>query len=169
MESSPIQSETWKSIEGTEGQYEVSDCGRVRSLTGPGGEPEILSVTKNAAGYHIVAIRANGRATTRNIARLVACAFLGPPPGRPSQWIVQHRDGDRDNIRIENLEWVSRREKNQRMAESGRNAILNPDKVKDIRRRHDSGESITEIAKSLEVRRATVAAVISRTTWAWVP
>jgi hypothetical protein len=102
--------EIWKAIPDHE-DYEVSDFGRVRRIA-PGRKTfvgKILRDQNTGAGYRSVALTKNGRAVRKYVHRLVALAFLGPPPrGRE----VNHRDGDKLNNSLANLEYVTRSQNN---------------------------------------------------------
>lgn len=98
--------EEWKSIDGYEGVYEVSSLGRVRRIAGGAGARigHILSLGKTVTGYPQVSLCKNGKPKKVLVHRLVAKAFLGSPKqGRE----VNHRNGNKKDNRVENLEWVS--------------------------------------------------------------
>lgn len=95
--------EIWKAIEGTDGKYEVSNTGKVRSLDYKRtGRTQELSTRRNNSGYLIVSLSAGGKPITRLLHRLVATAFLPNPSSLPQ---VNHKDGNKENCRAENLEW----------------------------------------------------------------
>lgn len=91
--------EEWKPILGYRLPYAVSSYGRVWSffLGGRYLKPGIAS-----NGYPTVSL---GRGCTRTLPSLVAVAFLGPYPDKQE---VRHKDGDRKNPRLDNLEWGTR-------------------------------------------------------------
>lgn len=99
----------WKSVVGYEGLYEVSDFGRVRSLRGK--TPRVLRVNKTSNGYIHVGLVGRGGAKNRrrwlSVHRLVAEAFIGEcPEGRE----VNHKDENKANNCVSNLEYVTRSE-----------------------------------------------------------
>ena len=127
--------EEWKSIPGYEGLYEVSSYGRVRSLEisyiRKNGimdhKPEIiLSPKNNGTGYFIVCLYKNKTHKYYLIHRLVAEAFIPNPDNLP---IINHKDEDKSNNCVENLEWCSHRynsnyngvlkKRSQRMKDNG--------------------------------------------------
>lgn len=84
-------------VPGYGGRYMVDDLGRVFS-----GGRELSLI-----GGRYVKLCGGGEAVRTDVAYLVARAFLPNAEGRP--WVV-HRDGNRENNRVENLEWSERRE-----------------------------------------------------------
>lgn len=103
--------EIWKDIKWYKGLYQISNMGRVKSLErnvvrGRGGlykiEEKILKSDKNRDGYLFVHLCKNGKRKHHLIHRLVAQAFI-PNPHNLQQ--VNHRDENKTNNRVENLEW----------------------------------------------------------------
>ena len=103
--------EEWKSISGYEGLYEVSSYGRVKRLKisyiRKNGimvhKPElILKPNYFSGGYFRVGMYKNKTFKYYLIHRLVAQAFLPNPDNLPE---VNHKDEDKSNNRVDNLEW----------------------------------------------------------------
>lgn len=95
--------EIWKDIEGYEGLYQVSSEGRVKSLNyNRTGEEKIMKGTKNNKDYFTVSLCKEGKTKTFSIHRLVATAFLPNPNNLPQ---VNHRNEDKTDNRVENLEY----------------------------------------------------------------
>lgn len=141
-----LKYETWRAVVGAIG-YEVSDQGRVRSLTrwvdcrSVIGLPykswrrgRILRSAPKPSGHHTVAI--DGK--SRDVHILVLHAFVGAPPPRHE---ARHRDGKPSNNRLNNLEWSKRRRNTQdRKYHSGAsNHKLTPDIVLRLRRLAKNG------------------------------
>lgn len=103
--------ELWLPIQGFEGCYEISNKGRVKSLSrkcGPGFCRErILKPGYQTGGYRFVNLVVAGKSTTVKVHRLVAKHFIDNPNNRPQ---VNHIDGNTGNNCAENLEWVTGRE-----------------------------------------------------------
>ena len=111
-----MKGEIWTDIEGYEGLYQVSNMGRVKSLErmkwcGLNGGcyykvPEkILEGYDNGYGYSYVILCKDGKDKKCRINRLVAQAFLPNPDNLPE---VNHKDEDKQNNYVENLEWCSK-------------------------------------------------------------
>lgn len=98
----------WKDIKGYEGCYQVNDVGEVRSLKS--GEPKVLKTTLAGRGYKSVCLCMNGHSTRTYIHRLVAETFLDNPENKPT---VNHKDGNKLNNHVDNLEFMSYSENNQ--------------------------------------------------------
>ena len=97
--------EVWKDIEGYEGLYQISDCGRVRSLNYHStGKPGYLKPRKSRKGYLRVVLCKNGDEKSFTVHRLVANAFL-PNPGNLPQ--INHKDEIKTNNCVSNLEWCT--------------------------------------------------------------
>lgn len=108
--------EEWKTINGFEGCYEVSNKGQIRSLdrwvanTASSSrflKGQIIKPFIQANGYADVKLAAKGKKTTHYIHRLVATAFHGP--GKPND-DAMHLDGNKINNIPQNLAWGTRKE-----------------------------------------------------------
>ena len=103
------KSEIWKYVAGYEGLYQVSNKGnvyrvyRTRALGRKRGG-RMLKPCYTSRGYLQVNLHKNGKRKTRTVHRLVAETFLPNPNGLPQ---VNHRDEDKDNNNVENLEWCT--------------------------------------------------------------
>lgn len=97
--------EVWKDIPGYEGLYQVSNRGNVRSLNwGNRGIIRNLYLKKHNRGYRHVELTKNGQRKAFTVHRLVATVFIPNPNKHPS---INHKDEDRTNNRVENLEWCT--------------------------------------------------------------
>lgn len=99
--------EIWKEIEGTNGMYQVSNLGNVKSFTRikKGG---LLKPGRYSNGYLFVHFAKDtdkkGERHSYLIHRLVAQAFLPNPKGLEQ---VNHKDENKTNNRVDNLEWCT--------------------------------------------------------------
>lgn len=112
--------EEWRPVVGFESLYEVSNVGRVRRIgkaartgKGHGGGARIgliLKLRKHRGGYLMAQLWCNGKLTGRLAHCLVAPAFIG---ARPEGLDINHKDGDKTNNSVGNLEYVTRSENNR--------------------------------------------------------
>lgn len=105
--------EIWKSIKNFENSYQVSNYGRVKSIsrniTCRDGKikhvkERILRPKITSNGYLMVVLRGNNQPYYKNIHRLVALSFIPNPCNLPQ---VNHIDENKLNNRVDNLEWCS--------------------------------------------------------------
>lgn len=95
--------EEWRDIEEYEGLYQVSNLGRVKSLKF--GKEKILKFGKHKKGYLLVCLCKDGKQKMFQVHRLVAIAFI-PNPNNYQE--VNHKDENKENNCVENLEWCTR-------------------------------------------------------------
>jgi hypothetical protein len=94
--------EEWRDILGMP-RYQVSSLGQVRSCCS--GDWRIMKATGHPkTGYLIVSLRVDGQYLARSVHRLVAASFLGEALGRD----VNHKNGNKHDNRLDNLEYLSR-------------------------------------------------------------
>lgn len=101
--------EIWKSIEGYEGLYEVSNLGRVKSLKI--GKEKILKPLEAGRGRFYVELCKNGEPKKMKVHRLVGRAFV---PGWFEGAVINHKDHDPSNNVCANLEWTTQKDNSSR-------------------------------------------------------
>lgn len=98
-----LENEIWKDIEGYEGEYQISNMGRIKSLKRK--VPYIMSLVLGRTNmYYSIGLTKNGIKKQYSIDRLVAKAFIPNPNNLPE---VNHIDENTKNNFANNLEWVS--------------------------------------------------------------
>ena len=118
--------EEWKPVKGYDGYYEVSNYGTVRGVKrvveSSKGYHEIPQRVKKAMinqdGYAIVSLSRDGKSIKRAVHRLVYEAFVGVIP---DGYEINHKDFDRANNCVSNLEAVTHTENVQYTVAFGRN------------------------------------------------
>jgi len=97
--------ETWEKIVGQKGQYFISNFGRVRSIINHHGTDErIIAPALDKRGYQRVCLGNRPDRATYKVHRLVAMAFIPNPKNKRT---VNHKNGIKDDNRVENLEWAT--------------------------------------------------------------
>lgn len=92
--------EIWKVIDEAP-NYEVSNLGRVRNIK----KNKIMKPFMNNSGYYQVVLRGKEKTSLyRLVHRLVALNFIDNPN---NYFEVNHKDFDKTNNKVDNLEWVS--------------------------------------------------------------
>ena len=84
------------------GKYELSSKGYIISNV---GKRKILNGKLTKCGYRMIVLNVNGQKLYPNLHRLIAKAFIPNPNNYPE---VNHKDGNKDNNCVDNLEWVTK-------------------------------------------------------------
>jgi hypothetical protein len=142
--------EIWKPIDGTNGVYEVSNTGKVRSLNYLGHRVvRELALCFDPKGYLRVALYFGEKRKTQKVHRLVAQAFIPNPDGKPE---VNHKDGDKTNNHAGNLEWSTPRENVIHAYKSG---------LKEKTRAHCKKMGLSQVERLKEYREKAKTPVIA--------
>ena len=116
--------EIWKPVVGFEGRYEVSSFGRIKALArniyykdGRVGflEERLLKGVLTKTGYFLISFDSKKR---KFIHQAVAEAFLGKTEYKMT---VNHKDGNKLNNKLENLEWNTYKQNNDHARATGLN------------------------------------------------
>lgn len=175
----------WKTIPGF--KYQVSNTGLVKSLprewnqkysTGKIGhhitKERILSKKyKSNKGYPVCFLYNNGKSHREYIHRLVAKAFIPNPSKFPQ---VNHKNGDKTDNRVSNLEWCDNNYNQNHAKELGlRKGINQGEKapcsklktadIYKIRLAKKMGIRTKDLAEKFEVNRHTIVNITKGRTW----
>lgn len=142
----------WKPVVGYEDNFLVSDDGQVKNLrTGT-----ILKQHVRKNGYVTVSVKIGGRqgkSICFRVHRLVAEAFLPSPTLEQIEWAkgtryrkvsVNHKDSNKQNNRVDNLEWATN-------SENMKHAFIND--LLSIPKSEDAGQAKLTDEQVLEIRR----------------
>lgn len=176
--------EIWKDVEGYEGRYQISSCGRVKSLSRKmwngkvwwQSEEKVLTNFKKSKGndYVYVNLKKNNKGKKFYIHRLMARAFIDNPLNKKQ---VNHINGIKYDNRLDNLEWVTHQENVDHMwdkklttnyGETATNSKLSNKEVIRIFNLKDSDITQTELAKEYGVSIKTIGRIFKGERWGWL-
>jgi hypothetical protein len=162
--------EKWRDVKGYEGIYQISNLGRVKSLSrldkrGYKRKEIILKETINPRGYKYVVLQDKKAKVTH---RLVARSFL---PNEENKKEVNHKNGNKQDNRLKNLEWVTHSENLKHACITGLkripkgdehcNSKLTNQEAENIRMLYKMGNwTYKSLSKEFDVHESTVARVI---------
>jgi hypothetical protein len=178
-----METEIWNDIIEYEGYYQVSNFGRVKSLSRCVEHKKYGSMTikekilkplnRNKDGYMCVILKKNGTSKAMSIHRLVAIYFI---PNENNLSEVNHKDGNKKNYRVDNLEWVTPKQNINhafktglnkgvsRPGEKNGNSRLNSSQVNEIIKLKGVYSGI-KISKMFNVSKSTIYFIHSKKTW----
>lgn len=104
------EQEIWKPVKGFEQLYQVSSLGRVSNYR------KMLAIQTMPKGYLTIVFKVKQVAHNRLVHRLVAEAFIENPEVKPE---VNHKDGDKSNNSVSNLEWCTSSENKRHALDTG--------------------------------------------------
>ncbi len=177
-----LTTERWKLIPGFL-HYEASSLGRIRTLDRRTLDTlgrrqkhrgRMLSLTASRQGYLQVLLYQDGIRRSMLVHRLVATAWLGECPDGME---VNHKNCNKADNRIGNLEYVTPSENVVHSFDSGRSARgedhrdnkLSVEQVRSIRAAWESGSSTqTKLAEKYGVSPGTIHKIVSRKRWRWL-
>lgn len=165
-------SEIWKDIPGYEGKYQVSNMGRVKSLSRKvrcthGAyrtlAERILRPGKRADGHTSVVLGHGAHGS--QVHQLVMLAFVGPPPDKHE---VCHINGNPQDNRLENLRYDTRTQNILDVYRTGRAwRKLTLAEVYEIRADLNAGMKGSNVARKYGISQTTVSAIKTGRTYSW--
>lgn len=168
--------EEWVDITDYEGCYQISTKGQIKSCNryvghNYGGlrliKSRILTQSINSSGYKKVRLSKDGIGANFYVHRLIAEHFIDNPQNKPE---VNHKDGNKLNNNISNLEWVTEQENTQHAHDNGLAEIsgynkfkvsqkarkLTDEQVKEIREKYQNGISIKELTQEYNIKHNSI-------------
>lgn len=159
-------------------QYLASSDGKIWTFwrsRGPGlylGEtPKELTGGKNEKGYrHVILCDGKKNRKMYRVSRLILEVFSGPCPEGME---CSHKDGNKLNNAVSNLEWATHKDNNDAKREHGTHqagskhgrATLTEDQVRAMRLRHSKGEKTINLAKEFNQTYRNAWHIITGKTW----
>ena len=136
-----MENEVFKDVLGYEGLYQVSNYGRVKSLERKNifycglreeylerpVKGKFLKIRNGVHSYQVTCLTKNGICKNKFIHRLVAEAFIPNPENKPQ---VNHKDGNKKNNCVDNLEWCTAKENTRHAIKTGLKKKYNNKRVK---------------------------------------
>lgn len=131
----------------------------------------------NDKGYPCVSLIINGKTSFRRVHRVVAETFLPNPENKPC---VNHKDRNRQNANVLNLEWVTHSENVRHSIENGGrigytrdnsgeknpNAILNIETVEAIRDLYfNCSYSQNKLARIFKLNQSRISKIVNKVQW----
>ncbi len=188
-------SEQWSDVQSFEGYYQVSTHSRIKSLdrwvSANGGKSFRKGrLLRPGQGVYLhVVLSKKGVTTNHLLHRLLAVAFIPNPDNKPE---VNHKDGNKRNNDLSNLEWSTSKENKEHacrlgLMDSGPNpnkarkgtahgcAKLTEEDIPTIRLMAKQGMGFTEIArvlasqKNITLTGENISMIVHRKTWRHVP
>lgn len=159
----------WARVPGYEDKYFISDSGilvstasrsRVKCPKDLSKYPHTIKPAIKKDGYYGVCLKDGNRQKNVYIHRLVALAFIPNPEHKPQ---VNHKNGNKLDNRVENLEWTTAQENTRHAWDTGLHGHINrglrrlsDDDVIAIRK---SKERQRELAKRYGVCQSTISSI----------
>lgn len=158
--------EVWKDVIGYEGIYQVSNTGEVKRIgtykNQHGKEwtsNKILKPATKSNGYMFVGLSKDNKVSSKHIHRLVAEAFIPNPFNKPT---VNHKDGNKSNNTVENLEWVTYLENNMHSIKVLKRDSKNSSDSRPVLQFDKDGNLIKEYPSMREAQRQTGISAIDK-------
>lgn len=157
--------EIWKTID-INSKYEISSYGRVRR------ETRFLKFDlSDKRGYRRVSLSHNAKMKHYLVHRLVASTFLLNPFDLPQ---VNHKDGDKSNNRVDNLEWVTGLQNMHHAYQNNLLSILKGEQLSKfraidiqlLRAWRETGLSFKELKTIYSLSNAQISRICHKTRWA---
>jgi hypothetical protein len=164
-----------KDIEGFEGRFKITSLGRVLSINGRYKGVVELSPAIDVLGYRMTNLRMAPKNRRARVHTLVAESFLKKEPHHNC---VNHKDGNKLNNNVDNLEWTTLGENIKHAVRTGlmdlkgekhHNSKLTKESVVEMRRLYATGKyTQLKIASMFGVCRRQAGDVINGVNWGWM-
>lgn len=166
--SNLLDLELWRVIPDTKGEYMISSFGRVKSIKiRKNGLKERLISSNTGNVYKLATLTIDGKEIYKTIHRLVAKSFIPNPENKP---YVNHKDGNKKNNHVSNLEWVTPSENNLhsvKIGTSGGRRKYSEEQIRKVHliRKENKDASYKYISAETGVNKNVVGRVLCGHTW----
>lgn len=178
--------EIWGDVPGWDGYYQASNLGRVRSLdryiTYRNGrthlhEGTVLTPASNGTGYHFIYLQKRQRIVKFYVHRLAMLVFVGECPDGKE---VNHKNGDKADNQLSNLEYVTKGQNRKHAydvlgakrpgpGERNNRAKLTGEQVLKIREMYATGKyTQVELGKKFGIGGRAICAIVNRENWSHI-
>jgi len=163
-----------KPVKGFEDRYIITNHGRLFSINGKWKGIHGMKPTIDSAGYYIFGLRKKPIKKYVRLHRLLAEHFIPNPKNKRE---VNHKDGNKLNNNLTNLEWVTSLENSQHAVASGLfdfkgskhwQSKLTEQDIPKIFEMRKSGMIMKDIGNYFGVSRRTIGDVLNRNLWTHV-
>lgn len=151
----------------SEPKYEISKTGIIRNIITKKPKKQYL----NSMGYPMISISHKNQSNPHRVHRLLANTFIPNPENLPE---INHKDGNKTNNHLNNLEWCTHLENMNHAFTTGlanntgiQNGMskLNDMQAKEIKLLLDKGISQYKISKLYNVSRSAILKIKLNKTW----
>lgn len=176
-----MQKEIWRDAKCINDFYEVSNFGRIRSKdriivysnnSTHFHKGRVLKQMNHPAGYKFVSIRVKGISKSFFIHRVVGLTFINNIHNKPQ---INHKDGNKANNNLYNLEWCNPSENGihayktglskKQIGENASQSKLKNKDVINIKYLYNKGISQGKIAKRYNINQTSVHNIVKGKTW----
>lgn len=168
-----VDKEIWKPVDGYENIYSVSNFGNIKRVViskGTKGLIVLKPIRDGIKRYKEVRLYKDSQYKNFAVHRIVAQAFIGNPNGLH----VNHKDGNKGNNGLNNLEYVTPRQNCEHAAMIGLvskgegrwNTKFSNKDILSIRKEYENGNTTQrKLAKKYSVSQYSIACIVNKSSW----
>lgn len=176
LDINDLENEEWRDVPKFEGLYEVSNYGRIKGLNCNWQSKPKINILKGGiitCGYRQVLLYKNKGRKAYLVHRLVGAAFISNPNSLPA---INHKDGNKLNNHVSNLEWITNSRNRfhafeiglckQETGENNPNSKYTKETVLAVRKAYKKEIfGFTKVSRLFNIPRRTVEKMIKKITW----